>query len=252
MKSTNLLAGLLMVAAVLLDLVLASRLQTAPDTALLLLWGVACGQLALLALWSVLGTTGWLIRLLAVLAAAAFLSAPLSAATPGRWSEWFLVLCLFAGLVGLPLVLARWSGLCARVTTAGDLCGEPAERLRRCQYSLGGLWSLLTTVGLLCGLRPYVAFPWQHAVALASYGTCLTFVALGAVWAMVSPRAVGTRLLVLTLLCVAAGWVMSSAELARNVWFFTTVALLETAVICLGINVCLTGGLTFQMRRVTH
>jgi hypothetical protein len=251
MKPTHLLAGLLMLAALLVDLVLVSHLETAPDTAFLLLWGVACGQLALLAMWSVLGATAWLIRLLAVLAVAAFLSAPLAAATHGRWSEWFLVLCLFAGLVGLPLVLARWSGLCARVTSEDGSRGERTERLRRCQYSLGGLWSLLTTVGLLCGMRPFVAFPWQHALVLASYGACLTLVALGSMWAMVSHRAVGTRLAVLTLLCLAAGWAMNSAELARNVWFFATVALLETAVICFGINVCLTGGLHIQVRRGT-
>jgi uncharacterized membrane protein len=173
---------------------------------------------------------------------------------------------LFAGLVGLPLVLARWSGLCARVTMVGDTSGEPAERLRRCQYSLGGLLSLLTAVGILCGLRQYVAFPWQHTLALASYGACLTFVALGAVWAMISNHAISnhaisnhaisnhavrTRLVVLTLLCLAAGVVMSSTELARNVWFFTTVALLETAVICFGINVCMTGGLNLHVRRGT-
>ncbi len=60
----------------------------------------------------------------------------------------------------------------------------------------------------------------------------------------IAVAAVGAAdLVVLTLLCLAAGLVMSSTELARNVWFFTMVALLETVVICFGINVCLTGGL---------
>ncbi len=81
MKPTHLLAGLLVIAAVLADLVLASHLPTAPDTALLWLWGSACGQLSLLGIWSVWGRTAWLIRLLGVLVAAAFLGAPLSEAT---------------------------------------------------------------------------------------------------------------------------------------------------------------------------
>ncbi|MHB0957835.1 MAG: hypothetical protein ACYC0X_18985 [Pirellulaceae bacterium] len=249
MKPTHLLAGLLVIAALLADRVVAAHLQTAPDMALLLLWGGACGQLALLGMWSVLATTAWLFRLLGVLAGAAYLAAPLSAATSGQWSEWFLVLCMFAGVVGLAVAGARWWGFAVRVTVAGDELQHPLARLGRTQYSLGGLLSLLTAVGLLCGLRDEVAFPWRHAVALASYGTCLTWVALSSVWAMASSRAVALRLIVLTLSCLGAGLVMSSTELVRNIWFFTMVAFLESAVICLGINVLLTGGLYFDAPR---
>jgi hypothetical protein len=251
MKPTHLLAGLLVIAAVLADLVLASHLPTAPDTALLWLWGSACGQLALLGIWSAWGRTAWLIRLLGVLAAAAFLGAPLSAATNGRWSEWFLILCLFAALVALPLAGARWVGLTASVALSGGHREESIRRPRRSQYSLGGLLSLMTAVGLLCGLREYVAFPWPHVLALASYGTCLALVAFVSVWAMESCRAVATRLLFLTVACVGAGLAMSATELVRNAWFFTLVACLESAVICLGINVCLTGGLQLPVRRGT-
>ena len=249
MKPTHLLAGLLTIAAVLFDVVVAKRLSAAPDTALMLFLGTACGQLALLSVWCVWGFSAWLIRLLAVLVSAALLSVPLAAATSGQWSEWFLVLCLFAGLVGVPLIVARWSGLGAVVTNTDDRRAMPGRRLRRCQYSLGGLLSLMTAVGIGCGLRHHVAFPWPHAWALASYGVCLMCVAVGSVWAMVSRRPVRVRIVVLTWLCLAAGLVMNRAELARDTWFFTLVAFGEAFVICFGLNVRFAGGLRMDWSR---
>jgi len=90
MKPTHLLAGLLTIAAVLFEVVVAKRLSTAPDTALMLFLGTACGQLALLSVWCVWGFSAWLIRLLAVLVSAALLSVPLRRRHPvsgpsGSW-----------------------------------------------------------------------------------------------------------------------------------------------------------------------
>jgi hypothetical protein len=249
MKPTHLLAGLFTIAAVLFDVVVAQRLSTAPDAALTLFFGAACGQLALLSVWCVWGFSAWLIRLVAVLVVAALLSVPLATATAGQWSEWFLVLCLFAGLVGVPLIVARWSGLSAAITNTDNGQEMAGRRLRRGQYSLGGLLSLMTAVGIACGLRHHVAFPWPHALALASYGTCLTCVAVGSVWAMVSRQPVGVRILVLTMLCIAAGLVMNRTELARDIWFFTVVVFGEAVVICFGLNVRLAGGLRMDWSR---
>ena len=109
--------------------------------------------------------------------------------------------------------------------------------------------SFVTAVGISCGLRHYVAFPWPHALALASYGACLTCVAVGSVWAMVSRRTVSMRIAVLTLLCLAAGLVMDRTELAHDVWFFTMVAFLESVVICFGLNVWFAGGLRMDWSR---
>ena len=94
-----------------------------------------------------------------------------------------------------------------------------------------------------------MAFPWPHALALASYGVCLACVAVGSLWAMTSQRTIGVRISVLTLLCLAAGLVMTRTELARTAWFFTMVALVEAVVICLGMNVSLVGGLRIAWSR---
>jgi hypothetical protein len=248
MKPTHLLAGLLTMAAVSFDMAVASRLGDAPDTTLMLLCGAACGQLALLSAWCVWGSAAWLLRLLAVLASAALLSVPLAAATSGRWSEWFLVLCLFVALVAVPLAIVRYSGLSAAMTGARDGC-KGRRRLGPQQYSLAGLMSWMTAIALLCGLHRYVAFPWPHALALASYGVCLACVAVGALWAMTSRRTIGVRITVLTVVCLAAGLGMTGTELARTAWFFTMMALVEAVVICLGMNVALVGGLRMEWSR---
>jgi hypothetical protein len=247
MRPTRLLAGLLIFAAAAFDLAVASRWRTAPETALMLLCGAGCGQLALLSVWLVWGASAWLVRLTAVLAAAGLLSLPLAATTGGRWSQWFVVLCLFAGLVGAPLATARWAGLA--VDTWGVEPDAQRRRLRHRQYSLAALMSLMTTAALVCGLARHVVFPWPQAAALASYGACLTCVAVASLWAMLSRWLISARITVLTLLCLVAGGLMYRTELTHDLWFFTMVTLLEALVICAGFNVWLTGGLQMDWLR---
>lgn len=239
MKPTHLLAGLFVAAAVAFDLAAASRLSAASEPALMVLCGAGLGQLALLSAWCVWGTTPWLCRLLAVLASSAALSVPLATGTTGRQCEWCLVLCLYAAVVGLPLAGARSLGL--RATHNEDRTGRP-RALCPGQYSLAGLMSLMTVVALLCGLRDHVAFPRPHAAALASYGVCAACVALGAVWAMSSGQRCHLRIGVLCLLCLLAGPAMLHTELARSAWFFTALASIEAATICLGMQVWLMSG----------
>ncbi len=243
MKPTHLLAGLLTIAAASCDAAVASRLRDAPHTALMLLCGLAAGQLALLSAWWVWGAAPRLWRLLAVLAAAALLSGPLSAVTPGRRSEWFLVLCLYTAWVAVPLAVTRWAGLRTRAAR------DRPHRLAARQFSLADLMSWTTAVALGCGLCHHVAFPWSHGLALAGYGSSLACVAGGSFWAMVSPRPVGLRIAVLTLLCFAAGFVMTGLESARTGPFFTMMALVEAVMICLGVNVWLLGGVRMQWSR---
>lgn len=247
MRPTRRLAGLLILAAVSFDLAVASRWHTAPEASLMLLCGAGCGQLALLSVWLVWGTSAWLVRLAAVLAAAGLLSLPLAATTAGRWSQWFVVLCLFAVLVGATLGAARCAGLA--VATWGVEPAGGRRRLRHQQYSLAALMSLMTTAALACGLARHVAFPWPHAAALASYGACLTCVAVASLWAMLSRRRIGARIAALTLLCLAAGAWMYRTELTHDLWFFTMVAMIEALVICVGFNVWLTGGLQMDWVR---
>ena len=250
MKPTHLLAGLMALATLLLDQVVATQLCLRPDPALMLLLGLAFGQLALLAMWSVLGSTPWLLRLLAVAAVAALLSGPFASATAGRWSEWFLVLGLFSAAVALPTLVYRWAGLCASEIEVESQRSAKHRNLQYYQFTVGGVLSLMTAVGVLLGLARHATFPWQHTAALACYGGCLTLVALTSLWAIVSPQAISWRLGMLTGLCLAAGGAMFQVEHVRDIGFFTMIALIEAVVICLGMTILQSAGLRIEIKRV--
>lgn len=247
MKTTHLLAGLLALAALVVDLVLASRLTAHPDTSLMLLWGLSCGQLALLVVWSVWGKAAWLIRWLTVVAAAAGVGWPLAEATSGRWTEWFALMCLFGLCVSVPCHVARARGWCLQ--TAGiRLCTDQPASIRRGQFSLADLLSLLTFSALVLGLRTSVAFPWRHLIEVVCYGVCLTTVAGGSLWAMASRGDTWWRLAMLCGICMVAGWAMFAATSARDPWFYTTVAFSEAIVICMGLSVMQAAGVWLDQK----
>jgi hypothetical protein len=242
MKSTPLLAGLLAAAMLLADLVVIRRWPAAPDASLLLFGGLAAGQIALVAMWSLWGTAPWLLRLLAPAALAAWLSLPLAAATAGRWPEWFLVLTLFAGLVALPLgCLFRGEKRSAGQRDTRRKPGTAAGG--RLQFSLGGLLSWMTLIAVACALRDKFAFPWAYGREVAVYGVCLAAVAVGALrtsawWTSESPGSMYARVAGLTLVCLVSGWFMHATTGVRNVSFYTLLALIEAIVICIGLSVC--------------
>jgi hypothetical protein len=237
MKPTHLLAGLSLSAACLLDVAVATALETYPDPALMVFLGLAFGQLALLGIWTVLGTVAWLLRVLTMVAAAALLSGPIAAVTAGGWSEWFTILCLFCGAVVLLVSAFRCWGL-AFSTRGSDEEDTPARcRLACTQYSLGGILSVMTAIGLVLGLGRHVTFPWQHTLVLAGYGTCLLLVAVSSLWAVASSRSAPARLAILAGVCLIAGAVMDSLEPAQNIWFFTMVVFIEAIVVCWGVTI---------------
>lgn len=247
MKTTHLLAGLMALAAIVVDLVLASRLTAHPETSFMLLWGLSCGQLALLVVWSVWGQTAWLIRWLSVVAAAAWVGWPLAEATSGRWTEWFALMCLFGLCVSVPLHVARARGWTVHTAGIRLFTDQPAS-IRRGQFSLADLLSLLTLSALVLGLRSHIAFPWRHWGEVLCYGACLTAVAGGAVWAIASRGGTWRRLGIVSGICLTAGWAMFAFASVRDAWFFTTVAFSEAIVICLGLSIMQMAGVWLDQK----
>ncbi len=241
MKPTHLLAGLLSLAAILLDLVVLTGFESGYETPLMLFLGLAFGQLALLSFWCAWGHRCWLPRFMVTVAAAALLSRPLGQLTAGQSSEWFLLFCLFAICVA-----AATRGVLPQGTVGGDkllaAAAHPRPVRHWSQFSLGSILSLMTVVGLALGLGRHVAFPAQHALAVAVYGFWLVMIALTGLWALLSRRAVPVRLLLLATLCIVAGLCMAGAERYQSVWFFTMIAFIEAIVICCAITVLQVGG----------
>ena len=244
MKSTHLLAGLLSLAAILLDLVVLTGFDRGHATPLMLFLGMAFGQLALLAFWCAAGRRTWLPRLLVTLAAAALLSRPLGGVTAGRSSEWFLLFCLFAGCVAAATRVVLWRGSDRRAESPAAV-DRPRPTWQRAQFSLRSILALMTVVGLALGLSRHVAFPVTHALPVAVYGFWLVLIALTGLWALLSHCAVSLRLFLLALLCIVAGLFMAGAEHYQNAWFFTMIAFIEAIVICFGIAVLQIGGMRF-------
>jgi hypothetical protein len=237
----------MVLAAIVIDLVLASRLTSHPDVSFMLLWGLSCGQLTLLVVWSVWGQTAWLVRWLSVLAAAAWVGWPLAEATNGRWTEWFALMCLFGLCVSVPFQLARARGWTLQTVGVRLFTDQPAS-MRRGQFSLADLMSLVTLSALVLGLRSNVAFPWRHLGEVVCYGVCLTTVAGGSVWAIASHGDTWRRLGMLSGICLGAGWLMFAVASVRDAWFFTTVAFSEAIVICLGLSILQMAGVWLDQK----
>ncbi len=236
MNTSHLMSGLLVLAAILLDLVVLTGFDTGYEIPLMLFLGLALGQLALLAYWCAQGKRTWAPRLLAVVAAAMLLSRPLGRVTAGEASEWFWLLSLFVACVGSTTRVAIRRAECRRVRAPERLATSQPVR-RRTQFSLGSLLALMTVVGLGLGYGRHATFLPDHALSAAFCGFWLISVALTGLWAMQSHQAVIIRVSILAMLCIVAGLMMAHTERVAGVWFFTMIGLIEAGMICFGITI---------------
>ena len=151
MKPIHLLAGLLCPAAIALDLAVLSSFSNSYVEPLSVFLGLSLGQLALLAMWCVLGS-GWLpVRLATLAGVALLLSRPLSQLTSGSWPHWFTLQCLFATSIA-GLILAGRATNWLHGATPSPNGEEGSSEARRHQFSLAGLFSLLTATGMVLGI----------------------------------------------------------------------------------------------------
>ncbi len=230
------LASLFGILIVLLDGCVVTRFRASYDTPLMLYLGLVVGQLALLAFWCVMARGILTARLLATLVAIALLSQPLGRVTGGNWAEWFTLLCLFTACTGGVVRVTQWCGFRPQILDLPKpVCAAPPNP-RRAQFSLGGLLSITTFVALGLGLARHVTLPGYWAAAAASYGFWLVLIATATLWAVVSRQPFVTRLLLLAVLCLVAGWSINQTEHLQDVGFFTAIVMLETTVICAGIG----------------
>ncbi len=237
MKPAHLLAVLFGLAAALLDLAVVTGFRGSYHVPLMLLLGLACGQLALLAFWCATGYRTWLWRLMVAIAAAAIFSRLLGQRTAGTPAEWFLLLCLFVGCLALALRFALRNRPHSGVHDPGNTHPGQSRRHPHLRFSLGGLLSLMTAVGLIFGLGRHFAVPANHAIEVAIYGFWLIVIALTGFWTLLSLRPLAWRFILLVAICLLAGPLMARAEHFADAWFFTMMACIEAIVICLGMTI---------------
>jgi len=237
MNPIHLLAGLVAALILLIDIAVVAGFRSSYDTPLMLYTGLVFGQLALLAFWCGRRGGNPMMRIVITLGVACCLGQPLGSVTGTGWAAWSTLLGLFVAITGSASFLIR--------RLEFDLGGQqrvpphlaPRPNRPRSQYTLGGILSLMTVVAVACGLWNRIEFPHGEARAVAGYGMSLTLTAMVAFWALISGHRILTRITVMTITCVAAGWLMAQTENYQDAWFFTNVAIIEAFVICAGFSV---------------
>ena len=237
MKPIHLLACLLATFFAVLDLVALTGFRSSYDTPLMIFTGLAMGQLALLAIWCVLGTGSWPARMVVTLAGVAWLSYPLGKVTGHSGSEWFIVLCLIALGTGVAIWMGRLFGIGPGVGRASGGAQVSQAPKRFSQFSLGGLLSLMTVVALVLGLKEEMTFPFANSLAIGGYGVWFVAIAWVALWAYGSQQLMALRLAVIMLACLAAGFFMARTENFQGTWYFASVVAIEAIVISVGLAI---------------
>lgn len=246
MKASQLLAGLYVLASILIDLVVAVQLDSDTPFSEVLWIGLSFGQLALLALWCLRGPGPRPVRWLAALAGAGGIALVWSSVHGHPANQWLAALCLFmtivAGSTTLLLGRMRW------VMSRPDRHPPRVIGRKPLQWSVGGLLALMTSIAIGLSLWREVSFPWPYLANLVICFTALAGVAIAsfsvissagrAPGRVASLRAVGTQIIVLSSVCLVSGLLLAVADDSFSVWQFTQASFVEAIVICFGGSLC--------------
>ncbi|MEX0820337.1 MAG: hypothetical protein WD070_12125 [Pirellulaceae bacterium] len=179
MKSTRLIVWLLVAACVAIDLAVIGELQVRqnewPGAGGVIGLGLSFSQIVLLSLWLVWGRSGVLLRGVSTLLGVWGISCLANFSTDGgphRVGIWFGVLLLFCGVCVIPLFIAKFVG-CELSNEAAE---SPLARDRRWstnQFTIWGLLSLMTTVGITLAVLRFAEFPMPHLFEVIWFVTIL-------------------------------------------------------------------------------
>jgi len=228
-------AGQFAVACLLLDAAIAARLDGAAVSLTVVYLGLTSGQLALAATWCVRGRLPWLVRWTATGLCAVFLASGWARVTYATVNQWSAVLCLY--LIGVAITWKVVGYALGSVPQAGEPARMHANRSRhhdRSRWSLGGMLSVMTCVGIVLGPGRWLTFPWPYAGNIAGLFSALIVVAVVSTWAMTAtPRQV-TRFGMIGGVSILAGLLMAWVDPSFTAWHYAWACLLEAAVICFG------------------
>lgn len=129
--------------------------------------GLALSQVGMSGVWLALAR-GPLWRRGLILLAAILFSGPLaSQATTGYLVHWWVVTANYAAITALPLIAARYAGVCI---SAGD---DSAADLRGRQFTIRAILMLTTGVAVFLGIGRTLDFPWRQMGETALFGLAL-------------------------------------------------------------------------------
>jgi len=237
MKPVHFVACVFATACGLLDLVAATHLASGSEPALCAFLGLACGQLAVLTVWSLRAPLPWLLRMAVPACAAALMSDPLARTTAGNHSVWFLALSLFAAVLALLHGTRHWLAVSLSSAPKSADRSPNASRSGPFQFSLCDLLSVVTLSGILFGLTRLLTVSPHHVRELFCYAIWLAAVSSATCWALAGKSSTVFRLVVLVAVCLLASVMMDRAGHSRGTVFFAIVVTLEAVVVALGIQI---------------
>jgi len=211
MKTFPLLIVLFIVASGLVDIVvwILFSEDTFSELAWFLTFGLALGQLGLLAAWLVISSTNIVLRVLMVVAGIGLLSifAEQIDDSPALECSGYFFACTVT--VAVPLLAARMTGMRLVNTHHENNSATSEFTLRRWQFSLRNMLLWTTSIAIVLGAMRWIDFSLVNPNNIVPYCVSFACVTYASLWSMLLVQNVFLRLTVLFVMCPFVGVALS-------------------------------------------
>lgn len=217
MKSSSLIVWLLVAACIAIDLAMIGELQIRrnewPGAGGLIGLGLTFSQVALLAMWAVLGRRNVLVRGVVSLLAVWMLGYLAAFSSGERAGTWFGVLMFYCAVSLIPLTILRFTGykLASRESVARE---KSNDVLSSKQFSIWGILSLMTAIGITLGVVRFAQFPLVEISSVASFFSVLSATSCTLLMFALYLRHFAFSVAAMTIMCPIAGLLLSLTGLA--------------------------------------
>lgn len=220
MKSSSLIVWLLFAAFVAIDLAMIRELQVKrnewPEAGGVIGLGLSFSQIALLALWAVWGRSKILFRAVNTLLGVWAVGCLASFSAAGNLDDlgvWFGVLLFYCCVSLIPFVVGRVVGY----ELFNQYAASPRNvdrRLTANQFTIWGILSLTTAVGIALAVIPSADFPTGKLLEVAGFFTLLAVTVCGILLLALLLSRIVIVILATVVICPAAGTLLSLTKLA--------------------------------------
>ncbi len=233
-------SGLFVFACILMDAVVAVQLQDGTGLTIATYLGLTFGQLALVAIWCSETISAWRSRGLLALLFAAGLAHGWSDATYATWNQWLVVLICYVVVVGVVWRMAGFffpeQSACSSVQSGNGAGSVALARSRRHRWSLGGMLSVMTLIGLVLGPGRWFTLSYSQTRMVGGHLAVLSTVAATMVWALRSRRPLVQRVGTVSGISMGGGLIMAWFDPALGAWHYSFACLCEAAMISIGYD----------------
>jgi hypothetical protein len=246
MKSSTLIVWLLVAACIAIDLAMIGELQVRrnewPGAGGIIGLGLVFSQIALLALWVACGKKTLVIRAVSALLGVWGVSCVGSYSATGGLGEvraWFglLILCSLASLA--PIIVAKINRY-DLIDVGSETVRLPTTRLTSSQFTIWGLLTLMTGVGITLMLLRNAAFPWLELLQAAPFFAIFVFTGCAVLLLTLTVAKLRWAFIATIVICPIAGFLLSLhhavAEQAPELILAVSIESLGTIFAAIGLR----------------